>query len=118
MDLLSDTYFGGEGPFKRNVELYGAIPAYGKIHNNAGPLVILTNDTPDYDNIQIDEDDDINLVNAESTIWIQKTKKISTEIKKLLNDKNYLDKILSDGHEKANEIAEKKMKNIRQIVGF
>ena len=48
--------------FKRNVEIYGAIPAYGKIHNNAGPLVILTNDTPDYDNIQIHEDDDINLL--------------------------------------------------------
>ena len=81
LNLLSDTYFGSEGPFKRNVELYGAIPAYGKIHNNAGPLVILTNDTPEYDSRQIDEDDDINLVNAESTIWIQKTKKISTEIK-------------------------------------
>ena len=49
---------------------------------------------------------------------VDKISPISTEIKKLLNDKNYLDKILSDGHEKANEIAEKKMNNIREIVGF
>ena len=77
LNLLSKTYFGGAGPFKRNVELYGAIPAYGKIHNNDGPLVILTNDKPDYKSIQVDEDDDVNLVSEESTIWVQKNKKNS-----------------------------------------
>lgn len=75
LDLLSGAYFGGEGPFKRNIELYGAIPAYGKIHNNDGPLVLLTSDKVDYNNIDMDEDDDQKLSNVESTIWKQKQKK-------------------------------------------
>ena len=43
---------------------------------------------------------------------------ISEEIKKLLTEKNYLDKILQDGHEKANKIASEKVKKIHEIVGF
>ena len=43
---------------------------------------------------------------------------ISKEIKKLLNDQSYLDSILLDGVEKANKIASKKIKNIKEIVGF
>ena len=76
LNLLSSAYFGGKGPFKRNIELYGAIPAYGKIHNTDGPLVILTSEEPDYEKTKVDEDDDdTNLVNAESTIWEQKIRK-------------------------------------------
>jgi len=43
---------------------------------------------------------------------------ISQEIKKLLTDELYLDSILLDGAEKANNIASKKIKNIQEIVGF
>ena len=43
---------------------------------------------------------------------------ISGEIKKLLKDQSYLDSILLDGVEKANKIASKKIKNIKEIVGF
>ena len=43
---------------------------------------------------------------------------ISIEIKKLLNEKDYLDKILLDGSKKANDIASKKIKKIHEIVGF
>jgi tryptophanyl-tRNA synthetase len=43
---------------------------------------------------------------------------ISREIKKLLNDENYLDKILLDGSDKANKIASKKIKEIKDLVGF
>ena len=43
---------------------------------------------------------------------------VSLEIKKLLNEKNYLDKILIEGSEKANNIATKKIKKIHEIVGF
>ena len=43
---------------------------------------------------------------------------ISNEIKKLLGDKSYLDKILLDGVEKANFIASKKIERIKEIVGF
>mgnify|MGYP001392836083 CR=1 FL=1 len=43
---------------------------------------------------------------------------ISKEIKKLLGDKAYLDKILLDGVEKANLISSKKIDRIKEIVGF
>ena len=43
---------------------------------------------------------------------------ISNEIKKLKDDKEYLNQILSDGSKKANEIASKKIKKIHEIVGF
>ena len=43
---------------------------------------------------------------------------ISREIKKLLNDENYLDKILLEGSDKANKIASKKIKEIKGLVGF
>jgi len=49
---------------------------------------------------------------------VNKIEPISSEIKKLLGDKHYLDKILLDGVEKANEIASKKIKRIKEIVGF
>ena len=43
---------------------------------------------------------------------------ISNEIKKLKNDKEYLNQILFDGSKKANEIASKKIKKIHELVGF
>ena len=53
-----------------------------------------------------------------SQVLVDKISPISLEIKKLLNDKKYLDKILQEGCEKANKIASKKIENIREIVGF
>ena len=49
---------------------------------------------------------------------VNKIEPISNEIKKLLGDKCYLDEILLDGVEKANLIASKKIKRIKEIVGF
>ncbi len=49
---------------------------------------------------------------------IDKISPIASEINKLLNNSDYLDKILLTGAEKANEIAEKKVKEIKKIVGF
>ncbi len=43
---------------------------------------------------------------------------IGLEIKKLMNDKSYLEKILKDGREKAGSIAEHNLKEIKNIVGF
>ena len=43
---------------------------------------------------------------------------ISLEIRKLLNEKNYLDQILSEGCKKADEISSEKVKKIHEIVGF
>ena len=47
-----------------------------------------------------------------------KTITVLVEIKKLLNEGNYLDEILSNGYEKANEIASKKMKNSTDWTNF
>ena len=49
---------------------------------------------------------------------VKKIEPISKEIKKLLEDKKYLDEILLDGVEKAHMIASKKIERIREIVGF
>ena len=43
---------------------------------------------------------------------------VGKEIKKLLEDKKFLDEILLDGVEKANMIASKKIERIKEIVGF
>ena len=53
-----------------------------------------------------------------SQILIDKIGPISNEIKRLLKDKSYLDKILDDGCKKADSIASIKIKKIRDIVGF
>ena len=53
-----------------------------------------------------------------SDVVIEKIEPISLEIKKLLSNKNYLDQILLEGVEKANHIAAKKIKMIKEIVGF
>ena len=53
-----------------------------------------------------------------SEILIDKISPISDEIKRLLSDKSYLDKILEDGYKKADNIASKKIKKIHDIVGF
>ena len=49
---------------------------------------------------------------------IDKISPIAKEINKLLNDPAYLDKILLAGAEKANDIAENKVKEMKKIIGF
>jgi tryptophanyl-tRNA synthetase len=49
---------------------------------------------------------------------IETIQPISREIKKLINDKKYLDEILLNGSEKADKIASKKIKDIKELVGF
>ena len=51
-------------------------------------------------------------------ILVDKMQPISTEIKKLLDDKSYLDNTLLEGVERANTIDSKKIKKIKEIVGF
>ena len=53
-----------------------------------------------------------------SQVLVDKIIPISVEIKKLLQDRNYLDEILLDGSKKANKIASQKMKKIHEIIGF
>ena len=53
-----------------------------------------------------------------SQVLVDKIIPISVEIKKLLDEKDYLDNILLDGCKKANNIASDKIKKIHEIVGF
>jgi tryptophanyl-tRNA synthetase len=53
-----------------------------------------------------------------SETLIEKIEPISKEIKKLINDERYLDEILLKGSEKADKIASKKIKEIKELVGF
>ena len=53
-----------------------------------------------------------------SQVLVEKIIPISTEIKKLLDEKAYLDTILLKGSEKADKIASKKVNKIHEIVGF
>ena len=51
-------------------------------------------------------------------VLVEKVDPISKEIKKLINDKGFLDKILIEGHKKANDIASIKVKKMHEIIGF
>ena len=53
-----------------------------------------------------------------SQVLVDKIIPISVEIKKLLQDRNYLDEILLNGSKKADKIASHKMKKIHEIIGF
>ena len=56
--------------------------------------------------------------NSLAEILVDKIIPISVEIKKLLEDKKYLEQILLEGHKKANNIASNKLKKIHELVGF
>ena len=58
------------------------------------------------------------LKNKLAEVLISEITPVGKEIKKLLNDKSHLKKILYKGTEKANVIAEENLKNIREKVGL
>ena len=53
-----------------------------------------------------------------SQVIVDKISPISLEIKKLLSEKKYLDKILLEGSKKADIIASEKVKKIQELLGF
>jgi len=53
-----------------------------------------------------------------SEVLTEKIEPISKEIKRLLGDEKYLDTILLEGSVKADKIASKKIKEIKELVGF
>ena len=53
-----------------------------------------------------------------SDIIIEKMKPITAEIKKLMQDKSYLLQVLLEGKNKANEVAQKTIKDVYDIVGL
>ena len=53
-----------------------------------------------------------------SQVLVEKINPISKEIKKLIDNKEFLDKILLDGQKKANDISSYKLKKMHEIIGF
>jgi len=53
-----------------------------------------------------------------SEALIERIEPISKEIKKLLEDQKFLDSVLLEGSDKADKIASKKMKEMKELVGF
>jgi tryptophanyl-tRNA synthetase len=53
-----------------------------------------------------------------SEVLVERIEPISEEIKKLLNDQKFLDSVLLEGSDKADKIASKKMKEMKELVGF
>jgi len=53
-----------------------------------------------------------------SQVLVDEIAPISNEIKRLLKDRSYLDSVLAEGCNKANDMASKKIKKIHEIVGF
>jgi len=53
-----------------------------------------------------------------SEVLVERIEPISKEIKRLLEDEKYLDIILLEGSDKADKIASKKIKEIKELVGF
>ena len=49
---------------------------------------------------------------------VDKISPISIEINKLIKDEKFIDQILTEGAEKANQIASKKINNLKKIIGF
>ena len=53
-----------------------------------------------------------------SEVLIERIEPISKEIKKLLEDQKFLDSVLLEGSDRADKIASKKMKEMKELVGF
>ena len=56
--------------------------------------------------------------NKLSELVAEKISPISEEINKLLKDSSLIDNILLEGSERAEEIASKKVKEMKKIIGF
>ena len=86
--------------------------------NLLGIYSSLTNSTLDKSLIEFDGKNFSEFKEKLSQVIVEKINPISQEIKKLINDKEYLDKILLEGHKKANKIASNKIKKMHEIIGF
>ena len=58
------------------------------------------------------------LKNKLSEVLVEVICPVGKKIRELLDDKSYLEKILKEGTEKARNIAEYNLKEIRNVVGF
>ena len=89
-----------------------------EVENLLGIYSSLSNQTLDQSKKEFDGKNFSDFKEKLSDLLVEKINPISKEIKKLLNDKKHLDSILLDGSKKADKIASKKIKEIKQLIGF
>jgi tryptophanyl-tRNA synthetase len=58
------------------------------------------------------------LKNALAELAVEKLSPITSEVTRLMKDKAYLDTLLKDGAERANEIAEGTLREVKELIGF
>ena len=86
--------------------------------NLLGIYSSLTNSTLDKSINEFDGKNFSEFKETLSQVLVEKINPICLEIKKLTNDKGFLDKILLEGHQKANNISSDKVKKMHEIIGF
>jgi len=89
-----------------------------EVENLLGIYSSLSNQTLDQSKKEFDGKNFSDFKEKLSDLLVEKITPISKEIKKLLNDEKNLDRILYDGSQKADKIASKKIKKIKQLIGF
>ena len=89
-----------------------------EVENLLGIYSSLSNQTLDQSKKEFDGKNFSDFKEKLSDLLVEKITPISKEVKKLLNDEKHLDCILFDGSQKADKIASKKIKEIKQLIGF
>ncbi len=89
-----------------------------EVENLLGIYSSLSNQTLDQSKKEFDGKNFSDFKEKLSDLLVEKIIPISKEIKKLLDDEKNLDNILYDGSQKADKIALKKIKKIKQLIGF
>jgi tryptophanyl-tRNA synthetase len=89
-----------------------------EVENLLGIYSSLSNQTLEQSKKEFNGKNFSNFKEKLSDLLVEKIDPISKEIKKLLNDEKYLDNILFDGSQKADKVASKKIKEIKQLIGF
>ena len=89
-----------------------------EVENLLGIYSSLSNQTLDQSKKEFDGKNFSDFKEKLSDLLVEKITPISKEIKKLLNDSKNLDNILYEGSQKADKIASKKIKKIKELIGF
>jgi len=103
------------GPFPQRIEELENRP---EINNLINIFSALNDESPESVIFQYKEKDFKIFKSDLSDLVNEKISKISSEMKKLLKDQNYLESILRDGCQKANEIAKKNIEDLKNLIGF
>ena len=103
------------GPFPQSIEELENRPEINNLINIFSAL----NDEPPESVIFEYKEKDFKIFKSDlSDLVNEKISKISSEMKKLLKDQDYLESILRDGCQRANEIAKKNIEDLKNLIGF